>query len=187
MAYKFRTISAYSPSSQLEYESDVHTVNITFPLDVPSVDKLRQISMFKSFIHELRVDCIDGNQSVNDIFTSTVPIGCSVQTITVRYADNTARSCVDIGNLSGKVESVHVISASVNEKDVKKCNLLIEEGACLTIRLSGFVSECIMVDTSNRCILSDDYIEFSPRISMTNILSSEKRLSEEESISLIMR
>ena len=187
MAYKFRTISAHSSPHQLEYESDVHIVSITFPLDGPSVDKLREISMFKSFIHELKVDCIDGNQSVNDIFTSTVPIGCSVQTITVRYEDSTSRSCVDIVNLSGKVESVHVISSSVNDKDVKKCNLLIKEGVCLTVRLSGFVSECSMVDTGNSCILGGDFIEFLPRVSMTNILSSEKRLSEEEAISLIMR
>lgn len=182
MAYKFRTINAPIPSNHVEYESDIHTVHIKFPLDDYSIDKLRKVSMYKSFIHELIVECTDDSQSVYDIFTSTIPIGCDVQTITVRY-NKASRACVDIGNLSGKVESVHVISSSVNDQDVQKCKLL----DCLTIRLSGFVPECSMIDLSNSCTVGGDYIQFVPNINMNNTLSTEKRLSESECVDFIMR
>jgi len=79
--------------------------------------------------------------SIEDIYTTLVPIGCKVQCLVIRYETTPERSLVNASSVLEKVESVHMITPVVTKDDVSRLNDIIKSGGDFKIRITGFVGD----------------------------------------------
>lgn len=161
--------------------SDIHSVNVTFPPDQMSSDLLENVSFYKSFIHDFRIETSDKTSSLNDMFTSMVPIGSNVQHITVRYLELPERATVGLEHLPDFVESVHIISSVISEHDIQRVKSMSTD---LSVRLTGLLKEQTNIDSLPYMKVGKDHIVFSKKIVDTNE-DIETTLNENDALQYI--
>ena len=162
--------------------SDIHSVNVTFPPDQMSSDLLENVSFYKSFIHDFRIETSDKTSSLNDMFASMVPTGSNVQHITVRYLELPERATVGLEHLPDFVESVHIISSVICEHDIQRVKSMSTD---LSVRLTGLLKEQTNIDDSSPYIkIGKDYIVFSKKIVGKN-KDTEITLNENDALQYI--
>lgn len=174
LARKFRTVVDKQNMENIEDDhdlSDTHVVNVTYPPDDTSNMTLDAISRFKSFVHDFRVECYEKSVSVYEIFTAIFPIGCTLQTMTVRFIDPPERATVSIEQLSKSMESVHIISPSISSNDVSISRRIVDENRDFSIRLTGLISKKLKAENtespeSDSVVYGEDHIVFRNRYNM---------------------
>lgn len=171
LARKFRTVvDKTSTEDDIGDLPETHVVNVTYPPTPTSNITLDAISKYKSFVHDFRVECGDKSVSVYEIFTAIFPIGCTLQSMTVRYdTDQPERATIGMGQLSDSMESVHIISPSISENDVSASTTIVGEKKDFSVRLTGLISNNLRnkddsIEKRDFVKYGNDYIVFSKSI-----------------------
>ena len=79
----FKQFATVNIDPSIKNNSDLHVVNVVFPPDEKSSDLLQNVSFYKSFIHDFRIETSDEKASLTDIFNSMAPTGSEIQNILV--------------------------------------------------------------------------------------------------------
>ena len=122
----------------VESPSGKHTVTFTYPPDKETLDKIKYLRRYKSFIHETIIFSNDESPVIN-IFDSLIPKGCEVQFVEVEYKNDVVNSTMNIGKLnSKKVSSVHIKMERISEDDIHRCMTAVKENIDFGVKLSGW-------------------------------------------------
>jgi len=115
-------------------------IRIAYPPDEATSNLMKEQRNTGKTIHHLYVDVMEeiSEPSVSDIFSS-LPIGCGIQAITVRYQMEPERPFVDIESVLKKVRNIHVISPSVSKETFVNVQDTINSGEYFNIRITGIM------------------------------------------------
>ncbi len=176
----FKQFATVNIDPKIKNNSDLHRVNVVFPPDQRSSDLLQNISFYKSFIHDFRIETSDEKASVNDIFNSMAPIGSEIQHVSVRYTKLPERATVGLESLPDSIDSVHIISSVISINDVERVKSIIKD-TNLSVRLTGLLKIEIREDSFTS--IGKDYILFS-RFNLKN-KSNAISISENDALQYI--
>ena len=178
----YKQFATVNVDRTLKHDPDAHhRIDLVFPPDERSSRILKTISFYRSFVHDFRVETSDNNASVNDIFSSMVPVGSEVQNFTVRYTVLPDRATIDLESLPEILESVHIISSSISEDDIKRVKELVHITK-LSVRLTGFNKSEVKEEPFMK--IGKDFILFSNRIITPDI--NEVVLNESDALQYIL-
>lgn len=112
-----------------------HTVTFNYPPDEETLNKIKYLRRYKSFIHEAIIFSTR-ESSVKDIYDSLIPKGSKVQFIEIEYKDGVSISTVNIEKLN--VDSVHIKLETIGEDDIHRCMSAVKSRVDFGIKLSGW-------------------------------------------------
>ena len=176
----FKQFATVNIDPKIKNNSDFHVVNVVFPPDQRSSDLLQNVSFYKSFIHDFRIETSDEKSSVNDIFNSMVPTGSEIQNISVRYTSLPERATVGLELLPDFVESVHIIASCISINDIERVKSMIGNTK-LSIRLTGLIKTEILANPFMS--VGKDYVLFSRLNSKDN--SNKISIGENDALQYI--
>ena len=176
----FKQFATVNIDPSIKNNSDLHVVNVVFPPDEKSSDLLQNVSFYKSFIHDFRIETSDEKASLTDIFNSMAPIGSEIQNILVRYTSLPERATVGLESLPDFVESVHIISSSISMNDIERVKSMIGNTK-LSIRLTGLIKTEILANPFMS--VGKDYVLFSRLNSKNN--SNKISIGENDALQYI--
>jgi len=79
--------------------------------------------------------------SIEDIYTTLVPLGCHVQCIIVRYQNHTERALVNISSVLTRVDSVHFIAPVISKEEIERVDGVIKSGIHFKLRMTGSIKD----------------------------------------------
>jgi len=138
LARAFRTTIPSKTGVQSEVAENKprkHTVTFNYPPDPETLNKIKYLRRYKSFIHESIIFSTK-ESSVKDIYDSLIPKGCKVQFIEIEYKNGVSISTVNIEKLN--VDSVHIKLETISEDDIHRSMAAVKSRVDFGVKLSGW-------------------------------------------------
>ena len=122
---------------------EVNIIHATYPSDDLTGYKMKKCQEDGCDIHSLNVTVADdvSEPSIEDIYTTLVPMGCHVQCLSVRYVTKPERALVNISSILTIVDSVHLMSPIIPREETQRLKDILKSGIHFKLRMTGSMED----------------------------------------------